>query len=200
VTQKPQQAVGYIGINASSVLDFPDLARVLPYGGVLVAQTYANTPAAGRLQNGDIITHISEEPVKDATDFQTLVAATTPGTNLPFTVIRNQQTIQVMIRIGERPAERQNQNAVAPNQPPPVVQRPAPDPILGVWMFGQSRLVFQPQGKCVWNGYNWSYGVHKGLLTLEGQAHKLEYNYEVRGNQLIFRLKGRAPEIWTRCP
>ena len=97
---------GYIGVKIGSVADSPDLAKSFGYekdNGVLVVQTFPDTPATGKLRNGDIVTAINGKPVKDSTQLRNTVAAIKPGDEVTFTVFRKGKTQDVKLKIGEQP-------------------------------------------------------------------------------------------------
>src|SRR5438034_2834107 len=82
---------GYIGVKIGSVADSPDLAKTFGYekdNGVLVVETFPDTPATGKLHKGDIVTAINGKPVKDSTQLRNTVAAVKPGEEVTFTVFR----------------------------------------------------------------------------------------------------------------
>ena len=99
---------GFIGVQIESVADDADLMKTFGYdkdNGVFVQQTFPDTPATGKLKDGDIITAIEGKPTKDSNSLRSLVAATTPGKELKFTVFRNGKSVDVPIKIGEQPEE-----------------------------------------------------------------------------------------------
>src|SRR5205085_290908 len=69
--------------------------------GVLVQETFSNTPATGKLRRGDIITEIAGKPVDNMAQLRNQVAATPPGKELNFKVWRDNKYQDVAIKIGE---------------------------------------------------------------------------------------------------
>jgi serine protease Do len=99
---------GYIGVGIADAASEPETRKMLGYtsrDGVLVKQTYGNTPATGKLQPGDIITALGGKPVKDAQELRNTIAATAPGTDLKVSVFRRNKTEEVTIKIGEQPED-----------------------------------------------------------------------------------------------
>ncbi len=99
---------GWIGVGISDVARDIDLARSFGYPGdkgVLVAQTFPNTPAIGKLQPGDIVTEMNGKPVDNVQQLRNTVAATTPGTELAVKVYRQGETKDVKLTIGEQPED-----------------------------------------------------------------------------------------------
>src|SRR5262249_45198161 len=113
----------YLGISSQSVPSLAEIAlefKVPVTSGVLVATVAPGGPAdqAGlkggtdpenfRVSNielgGDIITHIDGTPVSDFDDLiGYLVAHTEPGQTVVLTVVRDNQTLQINLTLGERP-------------------------------------------------------------------------------------------------
>ena len=73
--------------------------------GVLVQETFSNTPATGKLQKGDIITEVAGKPVDDVQHLRNTVAATPPGGEVKFKVWRDAKFADVTVRIGEQPED-----------------------------------------------------------------------------------------------
>jgi serine protease Do len=99
---------GFIGVKIGNVGDDTDLAKSFGYqgtSGVLVEQTYQDTPAAGKLKNGDIVTAINGKSVKDSNQLRSIVAGTQPGKEISFSVFRKGKNVDVPIKIGEQPDE-----------------------------------------------------------------------------------------------
>ena len=69
-------------MSISDVREDPALTSSFGYtsrDGVLVEQTFNDTPATGKLQPGDIITALAGKPVKDVQELRNTIAATPPG-------------------------------------------------------------------------------------------------------------------------
>jgi serine protease Do len=99
---------GWLGVKIGDVAERPDLARSFGYqqrDGVLVEETFANTPATGKLQAGDIVTALADRPVRNTQELRNTVAATPPGTDLKMTVFRDGKLQDVTIRIAEQPED-----------------------------------------------------------------------------------------------
>lgn len=97
---------GWLGIQIKSVGD--DLKTAHSFGfdgdsGVLVEETFANTPADGKLQSGDIVTSYNGRPVSTADELRNAVADTPPGTDAVLAVFRDGRTLNVTLRIGTQP-------------------------------------------------------------------------------------------------
>ena len=99
---------GWIGVSIQDAAAEPELTRSFGHesrDGVLVRETFRNTPAYDKLQPGDIITALAGKPVKNTQELRNTVAATPPGTDLKMTVFRKRKTEDVTIKIGEQPED-----------------------------------------------------------------------------------------------
>lgn len=96
----------YIGIQTVTVTEQLqqrfDLSRA---DGVLVAGVGSGTPAQeGGLEQGDIITEIDGEAIKDDTDLFTLLRRRRVGETIEMVVDRQGKEVKVEVSLGERPA------------------------------------------------------------------------------------------------
>jgi serine protease Do len=97
---------GWLGVSISDVSHDPALAQSFGFDGnkgVLVEETFPNTPATGRLKKGDIITQLDGKPVDDVQELRNTVALTPPGTGMRFSVWRDNKNQEVTVKIGEQP-------------------------------------------------------------------------------------------------
>jgi serine protease Do len=100
---------GWLGVAIASVDDpqAEPVARSFGYTdltGVLVQQVLPNTPAAGKLQDGDVITKLDGQEVRDAQQLRNRIASMAPGTEITLSVYRSGKTEQEKIKLGEQPA------------------------------------------------------------------------------------------------
>jgi serine protease Do len=98
---------GWLGVSISDVSKDLPTAQSFGYkgtAGVLVQQPLPGSPAAGKLQAGDIITAVNGKPVADSVELRNIVATSAPGTELNFKVFRNGSEQNVSVKIGEQPA------------------------------------------------------------------------------------------------
>ncbi len=99
---------GWIGVAIQDATAEPDVTRSFGYEGktgVLVRQTFRDTPATGKLKAGDIITALAGKQVKDTQELRNTIAATPPGTDLAMTVFRDGKTEEVTLKIAEQPED-----------------------------------------------------------------------------------------------
>jgi len=75
-------------------------------GGALISEVTEGSPAqkSGLLQ-GDIVTAINGEPVSNVADLRNRIAMTPPNTELKLHVLRDGQEKEVMVSVGEQPAD-----------------------------------------------------------------------------------------------
>jgi Do/DeqQ family serine protease len=77
--------------------------------GVLIVRVMKDSPAAqGGMQQGDILQKISDQPVENATDVQTLVEASEIGRSLPVEVTRNGQAVKLQVKLAALPQKNEN--------------------------------------------------------------------------------------------
>ena len=106
--EKGKVTRGWLGVSISDVSR--DLPKAQSFGyegddGVLIEQTFPNTPASGKLEPGDIIVGANDKEVENVQELRNLVAATAPGTEIKFKVFREGKTTDVALTIGEQPED-----------------------------------------------------------------------------------------------
>lgn len=98
---------GYLGVEGREVN--PVMARLLDaeqLSGVLIADLSPNGPAANSgIHINDLIIEINGKPINNFRYALDIVADTRPGSKLPFKVIRKGKTLEIMVTIGEDPAQ-----------------------------------------------------------------------------------------------
>jgi len=97
---------GFLGVVIEDVTLNKDKAASAGYlgdNGVFVAGTEFNTPAIGKLDEGDVITAINGKPVATAADLRNQIAMSAPGTPVKLTVSRDGKEQTVTIKLGEQP-------------------------------------------------------------------------------------------------
>jgi len=97
---------GWLGVGIKDVSR--DLAVAKSFGydgdtGVLVQEVIENTPASGKLQDGDIITTIDGKPVADVQSLRNHVAMIAPGTTIKLGVFRDGKQTEIPLTIGQLP-------------------------------------------------------------------------------------------------
>lgn len=97
---------GYLGVEGREIN--PVMARLLDteqLKGVLIASVDAGSPGErSGLKANDLIIEINHEPIASFRTALDIVAEIRPGTQVPFKVIRQGKTIDMMVTIGEEPA------------------------------------------------------------------------------------------------
>ena len=101
---------GWIGVETQPLTD--DLARsfgVAKDAGVLISGVYRRGPAANAdILPGDILTHMNGQKITDGRLAMNQVADFKPGTQIPIKLLREGQTIDRMITVGQRPNSASN--------------------------------------------------------------------------------------------
>jgi serine protease Do len=97
---------GWLGVSIQDVST--DLPLVESFGykgssGVLVKQIMPNTPATGKLHEGDIITSLNGKNVDSVQQLRNQIAATAPNSDVKLGVFRDGKEETVTLRLGEQP-------------------------------------------------------------------------------------------------
>ena len=96
---------GWIGVETQPLTE--DLARSFGVGkdsGVLISGVYRRGPAANAdILPGDILTHMNGQKITDGRAAMNQVADIEPGTDIPVKLLRDGQSIERTIRVGQRP-------------------------------------------------------------------------------------------------
>ncbi len=97
---------GYIGVGIQEVT--PDLAKAfhVPFEkGALVGNVEHDSPGAkAGLQRGDVITDLDGQPINGPNDLRLTVGGMTPGTTVHLKILRNGESKEVTLTLGEAPA------------------------------------------------------------------------------------------------
>ncbi len=99
---------GWLGIGIADVVKERAKADYLGFkgdSGIVVDETFPNTPATGKLQVGDIITSINGKAVKDVNELRNTVATTPPGTEITLGVFRDRKQQDVALKLGTQPED-----------------------------------------------------------------------------------------------
>ena len=158
--------------------------------GVLVEETFPNTPATGKLQKGDIITELDGKAVDDVQELRNTVAVTPPGTDVKFKVWRNNKSVEVTVKIGEQP---DNLMAMAgrnrPDEQSPRTRRPKKLPKHG-YASGYSRPGHGPEVRL--GRYRERHGRHPC------RPAPVAYKAGLREGDLITQVGGRNSSLPRR--
>ena len=104
--EKGKVTRGWLGVSIGDVSKHLRIARDLGYQGttgVLVQEVLAGTPAIGKLEHEDIITHINGKPVENMHKLRNMIAAFPPKTDVEMTVYREGKEAKVTVTLGEQP-------------------------------------------------------------------------------------------------
>jgi len=97
---------GWLGVSISDVSSDLPLAQSFGYQGttgVLVPQILPNTPATGKLKEGDIIVSIDGKPVENMVQLRNQIAATAPDTDVKLGIFRDGKEQTVTLKLGTQP-------------------------------------------------------------------------------------------------
>ncbi len=96
---------GWLGVNVQDVTE--ELAQHFGLSakeGIIVARVLPGSPAQeGGLQDGDVIVRLDGAPLKDVRELLKKVARAPVGKKLKLGVIRNGKTVELSVKVGERP-------------------------------------------------------------------------------------------------
>jgi serine protease Do len=99
-------ARGWLGVGIADVSANLRLAHSFGFKGehgVLVQQIMPNTPATGKLREGDIILSLDGKSVEGVQQLRNIVAATKPNTDVRLGVFRDKKEQEVTLKLGEQP-------------------------------------------------------------------------------------------------
>jgi len=119
---------GWLGVAIDDAAKHPGLVKSFGYQGekgVLVQQTFSDTPATGKLREGDIITEMNGKKAETVQQLRNAVASTPPGQDLKLKVFRDGQATDVTVKIGEQPEDLSAMGSRAPRPTPPAKQERA---------------------------------------------------------------------------
>ncbi len=105
--EKGKVTRGWLGVVIQEVTS--DISEAIGIReGVIIAQIMPGSPAekAG-LKIGDIVLSVDGEKVKSVRDLQFKIMKTPPGNELKLVVLRDGKEIQINVKVGEMPEERQ---------------------------------------------------------------------------------------------
>jgi serine protease Do len=100
---------GWLGVVIQGLT--PSIAEALNLNhGVIVMKVLPGSPAekAG-LQPGDIILAVNGKPVESITQLQFEIMKTTPGKEVKLTILRNNKTINLTVKVGKYPSKQELQ-------------------------------------------------------------------------------------------
>ena len=103
---------GWLGVGIVDLADVDSsLAKSLGIEhrpGVMVYQVYADHPGdqAG-LQPSDVILEVDDETIVDTAGLQRAIANKTPGSKAKMLILRNKETMELTVKLGEQPSNQQ---------------------------------------------------------------------------------------------
>ena len=105
--EKGRVVRGWLGVVIQDIT--PDMAENIGVKeGILIAQVMPGSPAdRGGLKVGDAVVEVDGKKVEDVREFQFKIMKTEPGKELNLKVVRDGREVNLKIRVGEMPEERQ---------------------------------------------------------------------------------------------
>jgi len=98
---------GWVGVEVQDLT--PELAasfNLADARGALIAGVLRGGPAdTGGIHPGDILLAVNDQPVADSSDLLNLIAALQPGAQARLTVARKNQSLELKVNVGRRPAQ-----------------------------------------------------------------------------------------------
>lgn len=99
---------GWLGVEIRSVSQDPETAQYFGYkgdSGVIIEGVSSQSPAAGKLQQGDVVVALNGHDVTDSEQLRDLVAQTAPNTKVTLKVFRGDKTQDVDVTVGDQPED-----------------------------------------------------------------------------------------------
>lgn len=99
---------GWLGVEIVDVSKDPEDAKSLGFTGdvgIVVKGVLPKTPAAGKLQPGDVITLLNGKSAVDVQHLRNTIAMTPPGADVVMKVFRDGKETDVTIKIAEQPED-----------------------------------------------------------------------------------------------
>ena len=106
---------GYLGVYIQNIT--PELAHSFGLSqpnGALIGDVSPDAPGAkAGLQKGDVVTELNGQKVEQANDLRNAISQTAPGTTVQLQVLRNGQTRNMSVTLGELPNKDQQEAALS---------------------------------------------------------------------------------------
>lgn len=99
---------GWLGVSIRDVRTNRELAQSFGFEedrGVLVEQTFPDTPAYGVLEPGDIIVSLNGRKLNDMQQLRNSIAATSPGEEITLKVFRDGEYRELKLTVGKQPED-----------------------------------------------------------------------------------------------
>ncbi|MCA1777077.1 MAG: Do family serine endopeptidase [Loktanella sp.] len=123
---------GFIGVSLQGLDDA--LARALGLDGTdgaIVTGVEPGAPAeAAGIEEGDVILSVDGEAAEDPRKVSRIVAGLAPGSEVPVTISRDGEQIEIVLTLAERNADRQTENTVPADDGEPLGVAVSPVPEL----------------------------------------------------------------------
>lgn len=97
---------GWLGVEIKSVAEDRDTAQYFGFkgdSGVIIEGVSSQSPAAGSLQQGDVVVAMNGQSVNDSEHLRDLVAATAPNTKITLKIFRGDKMQDIDVTVGDQP-------------------------------------------------------------------------------------------------
>ncbi len=101
--EKSRVSRGWLGIGADDLQMFPGINRQVDKGAVITAVLEASPAHVSGLKPYDVVVAAADQPITNATELLLLISGMAPGTEVPLTVLRNNQSLEISAQLLERP-------------------------------------------------------------------------------------------------
>lgn len=94
---------GWLGIGADDLQMFPGINKYVDKGAVITGVLEGSPAHSSGLQPYDVVVSAAEQPVDNATQLLLFISDLAPGTKVPLTVLRNGNSVNIAVKLLERP-------------------------------------------------------------------------------------------------
>jgi len=94
---------GWLGIGADDLQMFPGINREVDQGAVITGVLEASPAHVSGLKPYDVVVAAANQPIANATELLLLISGMAPGTEVPLTVLRDTQSVEISVQLLERP-------------------------------------------------------------------------------------------------
>ncbi len=101
--EKGHVSRGWLGISADDLQMFPSINRYVDKGAVIAAVSEASPAYVSGLKKYDVVVSAANQPISNAIELLLLISGMAPGTEVPLTVLRDNQLLEMSAQLLERP-------------------------------------------------------------------------------------------------
>jgi len=101
--EKDHVSRGWLGIGADDLQMFPGINRRVDKGAVITGVLESSPAHVSGLKPYDVVVAAADQPIANATELLLLISGMPPGTQVPITVLRDNQSLEISAQLLERP-------------------------------------------------------------------------------------------------